>query len=215
METYQQQFIESAIEQGVLSFGQFTLKSGRISPYFFNLGKFDSGKALAGLGRCFAELIVQKNLDFDMVYGPAYKGISLAVTTIVALSDLHDRDLPYAYHRKEKKMHGEGGSLVGAPLRGNILLIDDVITAGTAVRESIARIHVESDANVTGMVVALDREERGSGDLSAVQEIEQEFGFPVKGIVTLRMIMDYLAVNDKGADVLKEMMDYRERYGIR
>lgn len=211
---YQAEFIELAREFEVLKFGEFSLKSGRISPYFFNAGAFSSGRALAALGRCYAQCIVNSGLRFDVLLGPAYKGIPLAATTAVALADHHGLDVPFAYNRKEVKAHGEGGTLVGAPLRGKVLVIDDVITAGTAVREVI-RLIQDAGAELAGVVIGLDRQERGIGALSAVQEIEQTHGVPVLSIITVSHIIDYLQNAGHGpGGTLVAMQHYRERYGV-
>ncbi|MDX1397810.1 MAG: orotate phosphoribosyltransferase, partial [Oceanospirillum sp.] len=178
MQDYQREFIEFAIEQNVLRFGEFTLKSGRISPYFFNAGLFKSGQALARLGRFYAQAISASKVEYDVVFGPAYKGIPLAAVTAVALADHHDRDVPYVFNRKEAKDHGEGGVLVGADLEGKVLIIDDVITAGTAIRE-VMQIIDANGAQPGGVVIALDRQERGKGELSAIQEVERDFNMPV------------------------------------
>jgi orotate phosphoribosyltransferase len=218
LQAYQREFIAFAIEQGVLRFGEFTLKSGRISPYFFNAGLFRSGGALARLGRFYARAIVDSGLDFDMLFGPAYKGIPLATTTAVALADHHDRDLPWAFNRKEAKAHGEGGSIVGAELAGRILIIDDVITAGTAIREAMGLIEA-SGARAAGVVIALDRQERGRDAVeprSAIQDVEASYGMPVVSIVTLEMVLAYLE-SDAGPDLHPHagaIRDYRERYGV-
>jgi len=182
MRDYQKAFIEFALSRNVLRFGEFTLKSGRVSPYFFNAGLFNTGSALARLGRYYAEAIVDSGLAFDVLFGPAYKGIPLAATTCVALADHHERDMPYCFNRKEAKAHGEGGNIVGSPLQGRILIIDDVITAGTAIRESMQLIET-AGAKPAGVVIALDRQEKGSGELSAIQEVEQQYGIPVLSIV--------------------------------
>ncbi len=214
MNTYQQEFIELARRYEVLKFGEFTLKSGRISPYFFNAGGFASGAALATLGRCYAQSIVAAGIDFDVILGPAYKGIPLAAATAIALADQHGRDVPFAYNRKEAKTHGEGGVLVGAPLRGRVLVIDDVITAGTAVREVIAMIE-SAGASLAGVAIGLNRQERGAGELSAIQEIEAEYGIPVLSIIEMSHIIAYLeAAGDDHADALAAMRSYRERYGV-
>lgn len=211
MHAYQTQFIELAQRYEVLKFGEFTLKSGRVSPYFFNAGAFCSGEALAVLGRCYAQCIVDSGVQFDVLLGPAYKGIPLAAVTAVALADHHGRDVAFTYNRKETKSHGEGGVLVGAPLRGRVLVIDDVITAGTAVREVISIIH-DAGAALAGVVIGLDRQERGAGQLSAVQEVEQSQSVPVLSIVNIGHIIDYLeAVNQQP---LSAMRQYRERYGV-
>ncbi|QJR00442.1 orotate phosphoribosyltransferase [Halomonas sp. PGE1] len=215
MQDYQREFIEFAIEQGVLRFGEFTLKSGRVSPYFFNAGLFRTGGALARLGRFYARAIVDRAPAFDVLFGPAYKGIPLAATAAVALADHHGRDLPYAFNRKEAKAHGEGGNIVGAELSGNILIIDDVITAGTAIREVMGLIDA-AGARAAGVVIALDRQERGQGDKSAIQEVEASFGMPVVSIVTLDMVLAYL--EEQAGDALRghaaAIRDYRARYGV-
>ncbi|MGR2738486.1 orotate phosphoribosyltransferase [Billgrantia sp. Q4P2] len=220
MQAYQREFIEFAIEQGVLKFGEFTLKSGRVSPYFFNAGLFRSGGALARLGRFYADAIEASGLPFDVLFGPAYKGIPLAATTAVALADHHGRDLPFAFNRKEAKDHGEGGNIVGAELAGRILIIDDVITAGTAIREVMALIEAAS-AEAAGVVIALDRQERGQADgetksQSAIQEVESRYGMPVISIVTLDMVLAYL--EERGGEAFarhaEAIRDYRARYGV-
>ncbi len=215
LQDYQREFIEFAIEQGVLRFGEFTLKSGRVSPYFFNAGLFRTGGALARLGRFYARAIVDRAPTFDVLFGPAYKGIPLAATAAVALADHHDRDLPYAFNRKEAKAHGEGGNIVGAELEGRVLIIDDVITAGTAIREVMGLIEA-AGARAAGVVIALDRQERGQGDMSAIQEVEASFGMPVVSIVTLDMVLAYL--EEHAGDALcghaPAIRDYRSRYGV-
>jgi len=214
METYQIAFIELAQRHQVLKFGEFTLKSGRSSPYFFNAGAFDSGGALAALGRCYAQCIVDAGIEFDVLLGPAYKGIPLAAATAIALADHHGRDVPFAYNRKEAKAHGEGGVLVGAALRGRVLVIDDVITAGTAVREVITMI-ADAGAELAGVAIGLDRQERGAGDLSAIQEIEATHGVPVISIIGMRHIIDYLDVqNGDHEQSLRDMRAYRDLYGV-
>ncbi|KGE04176.1 orotate phosphoribosyltransferase [Pseudohaliea rubra] len=214
MEDYQRAFIELARRYDVLRFGEFTLKSGRQSPYFFNAGAFATGAALAALGRCYARCIVDAGVAFDVLLGPAYKGIPLAATTAVALADHHERDVPFAYNRKEAKDHGEGGSLVGAPLAGRVLVIDDVITAGTAVGEVIAMIEA-AGARLAGVVIGLDRRERGQGERSAVQEIAGRHGVPVLSIVHMGHLIDYLRERDDApAGALEAMLAYREQYGV-
>lgn len=213
MQNYQRDFIQLAIEHGVLCFGQFTLKSGRTSPYFFNAGKFQTGNALAALGRFYAAAVVDAGLQFDLVFGPAYKGIPLAAATAIALADNHKRDLPYCYNRKEAKDHGEGGTLVGAPLKGRILIVDDVITAGTAVREVMDIIH-QAGAEPAAVVIGLNRMEKGKGELSAIQEVEQAFGIPVISIINLSHIIDYLKQQPDHADTLAAILAYRETYGV-
>ncbi|WP_445003667.1 orotate phosphoribosyltransferase [Halomonas mongoliensis] len=215
LQDYQREFIEFAIEQGVLRFGEFTLKSGRVSPYFFNAGLFRTGSALARLGRFYARAIVDRAPAFDVLFGPAYKGIPLAATAAVALADHHGRDLPYAFNRKEAKAHGEGGNIVGASLSGDILIIDDVITAGTAIREVMTLIEA-AGARAAGVVIALDRQERGSGAQSAIQEVEATYGMPVISIVTLDMVLAYL--EEHAGEALRghaaAIRDYRSRYGV-
>ena len=214
MEDYQRAFIELARRHDVLRFGAFTLKSGRQSPYFFDAGAFASGGALATLGRCYARRIVDAGVDFDVLLGPAYKGIPLAAATAVALADQHGRDLPFAYNRKEAKDHGEGGLLVGAPLEGRVLVIDDVMTAGTAVAEVVAMIEA-AGASLAGVVIGLDRRERGQGERSAVQETAERYGVPVLAIVHLGHLIDYLEERDDvPAGALDAMLAYRERYGV-
>ena len=198
----------------MLKFGEFTLKSGRISPYFFNAGAFCSGGALAQLGRCYAQRIVESGVQFDVLLGPAYKGIPLATATSVALAEHHGRDVPFAYNRKEAKNHGEGGIMVGAPLQGRVLIIDDVITAGTAVREVIAMI-AEAGAELAGVAVGLNRQERGAGALSAIQELEQAYGVPVMSIIDMDHIIAYLEASEEAlSPALQAMKDYRTRYGV-
>ena len=212
MQDYQTEFLNFALEKGVLRFGEFTLKSGRISPYFFNAGLFNSGSALARLGRFYAQAIVDSGIKFDVLYGPAYKGIPLAAVTAAALYDHHQIDIPYAFNRKEAKSHGEGGSIVGHALEGQILIIDDVITAGTAIRESMDIIEAEG-AKPAGVVIALDRQEKGKGDKSAIQEVEQDYGIPVASIAKLENIIGFL--DQQGdADHLANIRAYRDQYGI-
>jgi orotate phosphoribosyltransferase len=214
MHGYQSEFIELARRCDVLKFGEFTLKSGRVSPYFFNAGAFSNGGPLATLGRCYAHCIVNSGVHFDVLLGPAYKGIPLAAATAIALADHHGLDVPFVYNRKEAKNHGEGGTLVGAPLRGRVLVIDDVITAGTAVREVIKMID-EAGAELAGVAIGLDRQERGAGEFSAVQEVEQAHGVPVLSIINMGHIIDYLETSDHGASgALVAMRQYREQYGV-
>ena len=212
MQAYQQQFIELAIARGALCFGEFTLKSGRVSPYFFNAGLFCSGAALAQLGRCYAHAIVESGVEFDVLFGPAYKGIPLAAVTATALADQFGRDVPYAYNRKEAKDHGEGGLMVGAPLQGKVLIIDDVITAGTAVREVMSIIKAHG-AEPAGVVIGLNRQERGKGELSAIQEVEQEYGVPVVSIVDLQQVIEFLGQRDAVDDVAR-IEAYRQQFGV-
>ena len=214
MHGYQTKFIELARRCDVLKFGDFTLKSGRVSPYFFNAGAFSAGAALAMLGRCYAECIVRSDVQFNLLLGPAYKGIPLVAATAIALADEHGRDVPFVYNRKEAKKHGEGGSLVGANLQGRVLVIDDVITAGTAVREVIRMID-QAGAELAGVVIGLDRQERGEGELSAVQELGQAHDAPVLSIITMGNIIDYLEVADSVPEGTQAAMrSYRERYGV-
>lgn len=213
MQAYQRDFIRFAIERGVLRFGQFTLKSGRTSPYFFNAGLFDSGLALAQLGRFYAAAIVDGGIDFDVLFGPAYKGIPLAATTAVAMAEHHQRDLPWCFNRKEAKDHGEGGTLVGAPLKGRVLIVDDVITAGTAIRE-VMQIIQGQGAQAAGTLIALNRQERGQGELSAIQEVERDFGMPVVSIVSLEQVLEYLAGDAELKQYLPAVEAYRAEYGI-
>ena len=213
MQAYQREFIRFAIERGVLRFGSFTLKSGRTSPYFFNAGLFNSGLALAQLGRFYAAAVVESGIAFDVLFGPAYKGIPLAAATAVALAEQHELDLPWCFNRKEAKTHGEGGSLVGAPLEGRVLIVDDVITAGTAIREVMQIIQAQG-AQAAGVLIALNREERGQGALSAIQEVERDFAMPVVSIVSLTQVLEYLADNAELKQHLPAVQAYREQYGI-
>jgi orotate phosphoribosyltransferase len=213
IQKYQQQFIQQAIASEALCFGEYTLKSGRVSPYFFNAGRFSTGGALAALGRCYADAIVASGLEFDLLFGPAYKGIPLAAATACALAVYHQRDVPFAYNRKEKKDHGEGGSLVGAALSGKILIIDDVITAGTAIREAIAMIE-HAGAEVAGVAIGLDRQERGQGERSAIQELEQDASLEVISIVGLNDIVDYLSTAESDDTLVARISAYRDRYGV-
>lgn len=210
---FQADFISLARQCDALRFGQFTLKSGRISPYFFNAGAFFTGAALSTLGRCYARAIIASGIEFDVMLGPAYKGIPLVASVAIALADRHERDLPWAYNRKEVKAHGEGGQLVGAPLEGRVLIVDDVITAGTAVREVLDIIR-EAGASCAGVVVGLDRQERGRGEYSAIQEIEEDYGLQVVSIVNLLTLIDYLRADPQTeADTLAAMLEYRSQYG--
>ncbi len=204
-------FIDLCLELGVLRFGEFKLKSGRISPYFFNAGLFNTGRALAELGSHYADAIQSAGIDFDVLFGPAYKGIPLVSTAAIALADGHDRSVPWAFNRKEAKDHGEGGSIVGAPLRGRVLIIDDVITAGTAIRESLDIIRA-AEAEPIGVVLALDRQERGQGELSAVQEVERTLKLPVTSILKLDDLIAYLEQSGN-AEQLEAMRRYRAQYG--
>ncbi|WP_076417696.1 orotate phosphoribosyltransferase [Colwellia sp. UCD-KL20] len=217
MKNYQREFIEFALAKNVLRFGEFTLKSGRTSPYFFNAGLFNTGGDLAKLGRYYASALADSTIEFDLLFGPAYKGIPIATTTAVALADHHNMDLPYCFNRKEAKTHGEGGSLVGSPLEGKIMLVDDVITAGTAIRESMEIIK-DHGAELSGVLIALDRQEKGQGELSAIQEVERDFGTKVISIVTLADLISYLEEkvdqDPSLIDSLNSIKLYRENYGI-
>ncbi|HET7175640.1 MAG TPA: orotate phosphoribosyltransferase [Gammaproteobacteria bacterium] len=212
MKDYQRQFLEFALARQVLRFGEFTLKSGRKSPYFFNAGLFNSGAALAAIGRCYAQAVVDSGIRFDMLFGPAYKGIPLATVTAAALAEHHGRDLPYCFNRKETKDHGEGGNIVGAALKGRVLIVDDVITAGTAVREAVSIIRA-AGAEPVGLVIALDRQERGQGTLSAVKEVEQEHGLQVAAIVRLGELRDWVAAQPGMQAPLAAIDAYRREYG--
>jgi orotate phosphoribosyltransferase len=210
---YQRAFLSFALDTGVLRFGEFKLKSGRLSPYFFNAGLFNTGARLGRLGRYYAEAIVAAGIDFDMLYGPAYKGIPLAAATGIALADQHGRDLSFAFNRKETKDHGEGGNTVGSPLRGRVLILDDVITAGTSVRESVDIIQAHG-ATPAGVIIALDRRERGNGERSAVDEVRERFGIPVLAIVTLDDLVEYLGEGPAPDPHLEAVSAYRAHYGV-
>lgn len=213
MPDFRKEFLDFAIQAGVLRFGQFTLKSGRSSPYFFNTGLFNSGNGLAQLGRFYARAIIQSGIKFDMLFGPAYKGIPLVAATVIALSDYHGLDIPYAFDRKEAKDHGEGGNIVGAPLQGRVLVIDDVITAGLSAAYSIKLIR-ESKADAAGFVIALDRQEKtADSDTSALQLLQQEQNLPVFSIATLEDLVELLQQESEKSDILSEIEAYREVYG--
>ena len=214
MQAYQRDFIRFAIDRGVLRFGEFTLKSGRTSPYFFNAGLFNSGSALAQLGRFYAAAIVESGISFDVLFGPAYKGIPLAAATAAALAEHHGQDLPWCFNRKEAKAHGEGGSLVGAPLKGDVLIIDDVITAGTAIREVMQIIASQDGAKAAGVLIALNRQERGNGELSAIQEVERDFGIPVVSIVSVNQVLQFLEDDPQLKQHLPAVKAYREQFGV-
>ena len=212
MEQYQNDFVDFMLEIGALKFGEFTLKSGRVSPYFFNAGQFNQGNHLSQLGQFYAKAIEASGIKFDVLFGPAYKGIPLAAATAIALNDSFNRSVPYSFNRKEAKDHGEGGNIVGHPLEGDILIIDDVITAGTAIREAKDIIKANG-AKTKGVVVALDRQEKGKSELSAIQEVEQNFDIAVVSIINLSHIVDYLkANNDK--NIISRIESYRSQYGI-
>jgi len=213
MQDYQQEFIRFAIEKNVLRFGEFKLKSGRISPYFFNSGLFNDGASLSRLGRFYMQAVLKSQVQFDMIFGPAYKGIPLASAMAVALADDYGRAVPYCFNRKEAKDHGEGGILLGAPLAGRVLIIDDVITAGTSVRESVQLIQA-ANASTAAVVIALDRQERGAGELSAIQEIEANHGIPVISIISLESLIDYLHKTAGLQQHLEKIQEYRQEYGL-
>jgi len=213
MQAYQKAFLDFAIEKQVLKFGEFTLKSGRVSPYFFNAGNFQTGADLSRLGKAYADAIVDSGIEFDVLFGPAYKGIPLAAATSVALFEQHNIDIPWCFDRKEKKDHGEGGQVVGAPLEGRILIIDDVITAGTAIREAMDLIE-SMQAKAAGVVIALDRQERGKGERSAIQEVEQDYKIPVKAIIQLENVTQYLVQQGQDTETIERIRDYRQQYGI-
>ena len=212
MQDFQRQFIDFIIASNVLRFGEFTLKSGRVSPYFFNSGLFNTGRAIAALGRFYAQTIIHSGIAFDMLFGPAYKGIPLATATAIALADHHQRDVPYAFNRKEAKDHAEGGTIVGAPLAGRVLMIDDVISAGISARQSIGWIE-NAGACPAGVVIAVDRQERGQGHSSAVQEVRQQHQIPVTSIVTLDHIETYLQTQPGNAELVARIQEYRAQYG--
>ena len=213
MQAHKQEFLELSVELGILRFGEFTLKSGRLSPYFFNAGLFNTGYAAAKLGRYYAATIAESDIEFDMLFGPAYKGIPLATLAAAALAEHCDIDVPYAFNRKEAKAHGEGGSIVGAPLSGKVLIIDDVVTAGTAVREAVSIIQ-SAGAAVAGLVISLDRQEIGRDARSAVQEIEQTLGFPVVSLLRLDDLIDMLEDSSEYGEFLTPVLDYRKKYGV-
>ena len=214
MNPHQARFLDLALDRKVLRFGQFTLKSGRTSPYFFNAGLFDSGAALKALGECYADALEASGLGFDMLFGPAYKGIPLATTLSVALA-ARGRDVPVAFNRKEAKAHGEGGSLIGAPVRGRVLIVDDVITAGTAIRESIQAIRA-AGGEPCGVLIALDRQERGqAGERSAAQEVTAEFGLPVHAVATLDDLLVHADERPEVAEHKDALVAYRSAYGSR
>lgn len=213
MKPWQRQFIDLAVSKKVLRFGEFTLKSGRKSPYFFNAGLFNTGQDLAQLGRFYAQALVDSGIDFDLLLGPAYKGIPIATTTAVALAEHHQRDLPFCFNRKEAKDHGEGGILVGSPLQGRVMLVDDVITAGTAIRESMAIIAAHH-AKLAGVLISLDRQEKGRAEISAIQEVERDYQCQVISLITLADLITYLEEQPAMAEALTAVKIYRENYGI-
>ena len=213
MKNYQQEFLDFALQNNVLKFGEFTLKSGRLSPYFFNFGLFQTGSSLARLGDFYAQAIVDSGLKFDMLFGPAYKGIPLVAVVAATLYEKHDIDYPYAYNRKEVKDHGEGGNIVGAPLAGKVLIVDDVISAGTACREA-AGIVQDNHAELAGICISLDRQERGQAEISAVQEVEKSYGISVIHIIGLDNVIEYIKASAKDQLLLDRINAYREKYGV-
>src|SRR5690554_709691 len=213
MKAYQREYIEFALGKGVLKFGEFTLKSGRTSPYFFNAGLFNTGADLAKLGRYYAAALQDSGIEFDVLFGPAYKGIPIATAAAVSLYEHHGKDVPYCFNRKEAKTHGEGGNLVGSELKGRIMLVDDVITAGTAIRESMDIVEANG-ASLAGVLIALDRQERGKGELSAIQEVERDYNATVIAIVTLGDIIEYLSEQPGQEAMLEKVREYRQQYGI-
>jgi len=213
MEEYKRNFLELAIKQGVLTFGEFTLKSGRKSPYFFNAGLFNTGQAVAALGQYYANAIIESGIEFDMIFGPAYKGIPLAALSTAALAEHHQINKPFSYNRKEKKNHGEGGVIVGAPLNGHVLIIDDVITAGTAVKEAFNLIE-DSNAKVAGLVVSIDRQEIGANGKSTIQELQDNFNIPVVSIAKLDDLIELIKISDDLKIHLTSIIKYRQQFGI-
>ncbi len=213
MQDYQQEFIEFALSSNVLRFGEFTLKSGRVSPYFFNAGLFNTGEALAKLGQYYAQALKDSTIQFDILFGPAYKGIPLASSCAISLATQHNMNVPYSFNRKEAKDHGEGGNIVGAALKGNILIIDDVITAGTAIREAMDIIS-NAGAQAAGVLIALDRQEKGKAELSAIQEVEQQYNIPVISIIKLADLVEYIKDKPEYSQYLPDVEAYREQYGI-
>jgi orotate phosphoribosyltransferase len=213
MRAYQREFIELAVEVGVLKFGQFKLKSGRISPYFFNSGLFNTGYSAAKLGRSYAAAVDAAGIGYDMLFGPAYKGIPLVSLAAAALAEHYGVDSPFCFNRKEIKDHGEGGAIVGAPVHGRVLILDDVITAGTAIRETITLLQ-QAGGIPAGVVLALDRQERGTGELSATQEVEKNYGIPVTSIIRLDDLVEHLEGSSEHSQFLPLIRDYRQRYGV-
>jgi orotate phosphoribosyltransferase len=213
MNQYQQDFIEFAISKDVLQFGEFKLKSGRLSPYFFNTGLFNDGESLQRLGEYYSASIIDSGVSFDMLYGPAYKGIPLVSTLAISLNLHHGRSVPFCFNRKEEKDHGEGGVILGAPLKNKVLIIDDVITAGTSINESMQLIQ-NANATASGVVIAVDRQERGTGEFSAIQEVEKRHNIPVISIINLDLLIEYIENNDQFSRYLNDIRKYRENYGI-
>lgn len=213
MKNYQEDFLNFAIENEVLKFGEFTLKSGRLSPYFFNFGLFQTGASLAKLGDYYAKAIIDSGVQFDMLLGPAYKGIPLVSVVAANLYEKHGLDYPYAYNRKEAKDHGEGGSIVGAPLKGKVLIVDDVISAGTASREA-AKLVLDNNAKLAGICISLDRQEKGQGEKSAVQEIAETYGISVINIIGLEQVIKHIQANEDDESLLNKISAYRDTYGV-
>ena len=213
MQAYQKEFLDFVVDTKVLCFGEFTLKSGRISPYFFNAGLFQTGSALSQLGRFYAQSIIDSGIEFDMLFGPAYKGIPLVSVTAAALYEQHGKNYPYAFNRKEVKDHGEGGMIVGAPLKGRVLVVDDVMTAGTAIHEAVTILAVHS-AELAGVSLSLDRQEKGMGELSAVQEVEKKYGVTVSSIVNFSEVIHYLLAVKTDISTIEKVKRYRENYGV-
>ncbi|RUO39419.1 orotate phosphoribosyltransferase [Pseudidiomarina aestuarii] len=213
MKSYQKEFIQFALGRGVLKFGEFTLKSGRVSPYFFNAGLFNQGSDLARLGRFYAAALQDSGVEYDLLFGPAYKGIPIATAAAIALFDTYQKDVPYCFNRKEKKDHGEGGNLVGSPLQGRVMLVDDVITAGTAIRESMEIVQA-NNAQLAGVLIALDRQEKGKGELSAIQEVERDYGATVISIVSLNDVIEFVRQEPEFEQYLPAVEAYRAKYGI-
>ncbi len=212
MKGYQREFITFAIQRGVLGFGEFTLKSGRVSPYYFNFGLFNTGSALARLGQYFAQALVDSGIDCDLILGPAYKGIPLATAMAVALSEQHGIDMPYAFNRKEAKAHGEGGSIVGAELKGRVVIVDDVITAGTAIREVMAIIAAHK-ATPVATLIAIDRMEKGTGKMSAIEQVEKDYAMQVVSIISFDNVLEYLLEGDQQQEQVAAMVKYRQDFG--
>jgi len=215
LQSWQKEFIEFSINKGVLQFGDFTLKSGRQSPYFFNAGKFDDGQSQQILGDIYAQTLIDSGIEFDTLFGPAYKGIPLATSTVIALNSHHQRNIPFTFNRKEAKPHGEGGQLVGAPLRGRVILVDDVITAGTAIRETLSILEDHPEAQLIAAVVLIDRQEKlPNSDLSAIQALEVDYGLTILPAIRLDQIMTYISKDGRYSEFLPQMADYRSNYGI-
>lgn len=213
MQDYKREFLDFAIARKVLRFGEFTLKSGRLSPYFFNAGLFNTGQDLAKLGQYYAAALNAQNIEFDLLFGPAYKGIPIATATAIAMANIYEIDIPYCFNRKEAKAHGEGGTLVGSELKGRVMLVDDVITAGTAIRESM-QILEANNASLAGVLIALDRQEKGKGELSAIQEVERDYNTQVISIVSLVDVVEYLQAQSGHQQHIDAINEYRRQYGI-